>query len=370
MIYRMPKNGSSTSPEPELDVFLAQSTLVFKRWSLLVALLIYLGFTLMDFNRFPVDVYSITVPLRLLVVVFPLVCATYVHWVRPISSTRSYLELNLFVYLSTGLVHIMIFAFASTNVDVKFSELGFVLLVLFGCMMIMMPLIPTAIISVVLLTAMAIVNSLTNLPINEIVFQLVVYAMVMCICLVVNASFHKVLSANYQMIQQFYGDSITDRLTGLKNSRYFVKQTLELINKAKSQHKEISLIIIDIDNFKEMNDKHGHAYGDDCLSNLGGILRQVCKREHDFPCRLAGDEFVIVMFDAKQIEINKVCQDILTDIQLFDLEVSIGSATTNIDETMPPSVIKDKLFERADRALYKAKDNGRNNYFSAADMTA
>jgi diguanylate cyclase len=367
MVSGIPKAIPSPTPESELDVFLAQSTLVFRRWSLLIGLVLYLAFTLMDFFRFAVEIYSVTVPVRMVFVIAPLMFATYVHWFKSISAVQTYLSVSLFVYLSAGLVHILIFSFSQVNADTQFSELGFVVLILFGCMMTMLPIIPTAIVSVVLLIIMVIANSLTNMTAQEIVFQAVVYATIICTCLVVNGSLQRVLTSNYHMIQQFYGDSITDRLTGLKNSRFFVKQILTLINKAKAAHKEVALVIIDIDNFKEMNDKHGHSYGDDCLSNLGGILRQVCTRKYDFPCRLAGDEFTIVMYDAKQSEVNKVCQDILTDIQLFDVEVSIGSAITAIDKDTPPTVIKDALFEKADKALYKAKDNGRNNYFSAVD---
>lgn len=61
----------------------------------------------------------------------------------------------------------------------------------------------------------------------------------------------------------------------------------------------------------------------------------MCNRKYDFPCRLAGDEFTIVMYDATQEDIKKVCQDILTDVQLHDVEVSIGTATTFITDDMP-----------------------------------
>lgn len=69
------------------------------------------------------------------------------------------------------------------------------------------------------------------------------------------------------------------------------------------------------------------------------------------------------MYDAKHQEVMKVCQDILTDIQLYDVEVSIGNATSKSDKSMPAMVIKNKLFELADKALYKAKENGRNVFF-------
>jgi diguanylate cyclase len=360
--------GINQSPDLELDIFIAKSTLVFKKWTFLICLIIYCGFTLLDLVRFPPEVYTTAIPVRVVLVIIPLSIAVFVHWAKPISSTRAYLGLNLVIYLNAGLVHIFVLALARAKIDMQFSELGFVLLILFGCLMTALPLVPTALVSFLLLIVMFLVNSLGDGVALEVGFQVAVYASIVLICLIMNASLKRLLTNNYNVIQQFYGDSITDGLTGLKNNRFFVKQTLHLIQQAKTENKEVSLAIIDVDNFKEINDKYGHAYGDDCLSNLGTILTSVCNRKLDFPCRLAGDEFTIVMYDASQGEIDKVCQDILTDIQLHDVEVSIGTATTMIDVNMPAIIIKDKLFEQADRALYKAKANGRNMFYSAADL--
>lgn len=356
------------SPDAELDIFLAKSTLAFKKWSFLVSLIFYTSFTALDFFRFPPELYSTTILARVLFVVIPLCIAVYVHWTKPISSTRAYISLNTTIYLAAGLVNILVYTLAQKGGVSDFSELGFVLIILFGCLMISLPILHAAMASVFLIVVMFSATALAEGFVTAQVFQISVYIYVAALCLIVHASFQRLLTDNYNMIQQFYGDSITDRLTGLKNNRYFVKQTLQLIQKGKAENKEVSLIIIDIDNFKEINDKYGHAYGDDCLSKLGETLKLVCRREYDFPCRFAGDEFTIVMYDASKQEVMKVCQDILTDIQLYDVEVSIGNATSKIEKSMPAIVIKNKLFEQADNALYRAKENGRNMVFSAADL--
>jgi diguanylate cyclase len=362
------KVDTNSSYNQELDNFLSQSTLVFKKWSLFGCLLIYVMFTVIDYFRFPPETYKITIPLKILFVILPLIVSMYLHWFRDVKSIRAHMKLHLFIYFNVGLLHIMIFAFAKTLLDSHFSELGFVLLILFGCLMMMLPVAPTLIVSAVLLFTMFVVNALSDQNMMELVFRMTIYSLLMCLCLIVNISLHRLLIANHKIIQQLYGDSITDRLTGLKNRRYFVQQTIDLIEKAKAEKKKISLLVIDIDNFKEMNDKHGHSYGDDRLTNLGEILRSVCIREHDFPCRLSGDEFAIVMYDAEQADVSKVCQDLLTDIQLYDMAVSIGTVSTKVDELTSDSLLKDKLFEEADKALYKAKDSGRNTYYSAPDL--
>ncbi len=368
MINETPKRAIHQSPDVELDTFLAKSTLSFKKWSFLVGLVFYSGFTVMDYFRFPVDLYSISIPVRVLFVLIPICVGVYVHWSKPISSTRAFIYLNSTIYLFVGLVNIFVYALESVGSVSGFSELGFVLIILFGCLMVSLPIFQAAIISFALIVIKFFAMTLVEgFDIGHI-FQMGVYIFVSALCLIVHASIQRLLTDNYNMIQQFYGDSITDRLTGLKNNRYFVKQTLHLIQQGKAENKEVSLVIIDIDNFKEINDKYGHAYGDDCLSKLGKTLRSVCRREHDFPCRFAGDEFTIVRYDASKQEVMKVCQDILTDIQLYDVEVSIGNATSKIEKSMPAMVIKNKLFEQADKALYKAKENGRNMVYSAADL--
>lgn len=126
-------------------------------------------------------------------------------------------------------MHILVFALARANIDTQYSELGFVLLILFGCLMAALPLVSTAIVSALLLIIMFLVNSQSDGIVLEVGFQVAVYASVIGMCLIINASLKRLLTDSYNVIQQFYGDSITDGITGLKNNRYFVKQTLLLI---------------------------------------------------------------------------------------------------------------------------------------------
>lgn len=350
-----------------LDEFTAQSTLSFKRWSFSFALIIYLAFTVMDYYRFEPSVHQITILVRSIFVIIPLAVLVYFFWSKEFKSRSTYLGLSLYVYLGAGVVHIFVFALARTY-DVNFSELGFVLLILIGCLMTTMPIKPTAIISAILLAIIMLVYPIVGWTYPAVIFQCFIYACIMAMCLLINKSIVGQLAENYKMIHELYGDSITDRLTGLKNSRYFGKQLLLLIDKARTEFKEVSLIVVDVDNFKDINDRFGHAYGDDCLINLAEVLVKRCDGVHNYAVRLSGDEFAIVMYDAKPEELTQACRDILTDIQLIDLEVSIGTSVSMIEEGENSVEIKDRLFKDADAAMYQAKRRGRNTFVTAPSL--
>jgi diguanylate cyclase (GGDEF)-like protein len=350
-----------------LDEFTAQSTLSIKRWSFTFAFIIYLAFTFIDYYRFEPNVHQITIVVRTIFVVIPLALLAFLFWTKEIKSTRAYLGLSLYAYFSAGVVHVFVFSLARTY-DINLSELGFVLLILFGCLMTTMPIKPAASVSAVLISVIMVVYPMVGWTYAEVIFQCFIYACIMAMCLLINQNIVGQLAENYKMIHQLYGDSITDRLTGLKNSRYFGKQLLSLIDKARAEFKEVSLIVIDVDNFKEINDRFGHAYGDDCLINLAEVLVMRCDGEQNYAVRLSGDEFAIVMYDAKPEELTQACRDILTDIQLIDLEVSIGTSVSLIEEGEDSLEIKEKLFKDADAAMYQAKRKGRNTFVSAPSL--
>lgn len=350
-----------------LDEFTAQSTLHIKRWSFSFACIVYLAFTFIDYYRFEPSFYQITILVRTVFVLIPLTVLVFLFWTKEIKSRRAYLGLSLYVYLGAGLVHIFVFSLARSY-DVNLSELGFVLLILFGCLMTTMPVKPTVIVSAILLAIIMLVYPMVGWSYSEVIFQCFIYACIMAMCLLINSSIISQLAENYQIIHQLYGDSITDRLTGLKNSRYFGKQLLSLIDKARVENKEVSLIIVDVDNFKDINDRFGHAYGDDCLINLAEVLVQRCNSAHSYAVRLSGDEFAIVMYDARPEELTQACRDILTDIQLIDLEVSIGTSVSAINENENAVEIKEQLFKDADAAMYQAKRRGRNTFVTAPSL--
>lgn len=156
-----------------------------------------------------------------------------------------------------------------------------------------------------------------------------------------------------------------DELTGLFNRRFYDQKILAEYRRSKRNLTPLSLIIIDIDHFKVVNDTYGHLAGDQCLVWLSMHLKQSLKRSSDMAFRYGGEEFCVILPDTdekgaialaealrKNIE-HQVCTNKDTEIPLT---ISSGIFTYVQQSDVEP----EQIFSRADKALYEAKHNGRN----------
>ncbi|MCK5011562.1 MAG: GGDEF domain-containing protein, partial [Deltaproteobacteria bacterium] len=155
--------------------------------------------------------------------------------------------------------------------------------------------------------------------------------------------------------------AITDELTGLYNRRAFQKALDKELRRSKRYKKPLSLIMLDIDGFKEINDKFGHQAGDGVLRSLALNLQRAI-REIDFLARYGGDEFAVILpeTEAKQAAVlaerlKKTVKNYTVDAggSLCNITLSIGVAdvSASVDS-------EDDLISRADRVLYISKENG------------
>ncbi len=159
--------------------------------------------------------------------------------------------------------------------------------------------------------------------------------------------------------------SHTDPLTHLYNRRYF-SEIFEFEWKRASRDKtSLTLIICDIDYFKDVNDTHGHIAGDEYLISLGRVLRNKFKRDTDIVARYGGEEFVILLSGLDDTDALQMTESLRRQVSdhkvLFDgatlrTTMSFGVASCSPDAQGTP----DLLLARADRALYRAKEKGRN----------
>jgi len=172
----------------------------------------------------------------------------------------------------------------------------------------------------------------------------------------------KVLKSRKKLTQQ----ANFDRLTDLYSRRYFDKVFEQQFQAAQKNKYPLSLLFIDIDHFKKINDTFGHDKGDEVLRGVAQIIRALCRKE-DVVARYGGEEFVIVFSkmnkeSAVQIAetIRKVVEKKSTEIIGLKITISIGVATEFGNFSRPEELIK-----TADNALYKAKSLGRNCVVSA-----
>jgi diguanylate cyclase (GGDEF)-like protein len=156
----------------------------------------------------------------------------------------------------------------------------------------------------------------------------------------------------------------TDPLTRLKNRRAFFENGAKYLSLARRYRTDLSVILLDIDHFKKINDTYGHLAGDDVLTAVAQTLLSLTRAE-DTVARIGGEEFAILLPDtnrlgtavlAERIRAHIEAEKIVVGDRLVLLTVSIGIASHGTDAT--DSV--DQLLNVADRRLYLAKNNGRN----------
>lgn len=173
---------------------------------------------------------------------------------------------------------------------------------------------------------------------------------------------NKILSKTMQL-------ATFDPLTGVYNRATYLRKFDKLIRKQKN--KTPGLLLVDLDNFKQVNDQFGHVEGDTILIETARILKQVVKN-NGFVVRFGGDEFAVVLYDTTELHMQQIANAILTQIraaryrgkQWSVLSVSLGGAVYHREDT------ETTLFKRADHALYQSKHAGKDQYSSYAEVAA
>jgi diguanylate cyclase (GGDEF)-like protein len=164
-----------------------------------------------------------------------------------------------------------------------------------------------------------------------------------------------------------------DFLTGLLNRRYFIELAKMELLRLKRNSGKLSLIMFDIDYFKQINDTHGHNTGDQVLKRVAHICHETV-REIDIVGRLGGEEFVVLLPQtdkhqafsiAERLRLAIVEQELKTDDgKEVHFTASFGVVTLNSDEIRHEKAIMiDDILIKVDKAMYQAKENGRNNVY-------
>lgn len=169
----------------------------------------------------------------------------------------------------------------------------------------------------------------------------------------------------YQTIQH---QAIYDALTQIPNRRYFNDRFKREVQRNRRSQNPLSLLMADIDNFKNYNDNYGHNKGDEVLSLVAKTIDTTLKRSVDFCARFGGEEFIIVLPDTDKTGAVFIAEQLLERISGLNIDhaysdvkntvsISVGIACKSDEITDHEALIK-----KADEALYKAKANGKNRY--------
>jgi len=170
---------------------------------------------------------------------------------------------------------------------------------------------------------------------------------------------------------------LIDNLTGVNNRRFFDQRLLEETARVKRSGAPMSCLFVDADNFKSINDTHGHQIGDHVLRYIARIIRDQV-RAIDIVARYGGEEFTVILPQSPQSKALEIAERIRHKIANYafsyedvsiNLTASIGISTLLPQQcTGEPEVIARKFVEQADQALYAAKNGGRNRTVCYADL--
>ncbi|AVA21141.1 PleD family two-component system response regulator [Rhizobium sp. CB3171] len=165
--------------------------------------------------------------------------------------------------------------------------------------------------------------------------------------------------------------AVTDALTGLNNRRYLDNHLKILFNRSLTRGRPLSVLITDIDRFKQVNDTYGHDAGDEVLKEFAARIRSTV-RGADLACRYGGEEFVVVMPDTSPEVAAAVAERLRAAVETTPVTLRETGAVLNVTASFGISSrletveSPEQLMKQADRALYEAKNAGRNRVVAAA----
>jgi len=170
------------------------------------------------------------------------------------------------------------------------------------------------------------------------------------------------LKANYEISLSM---ALTDALTGLYNRRYMEVHLQKLLQKNENQKKDLCVLLLDIDRFKEVNDTHGHSVGDEILRNFAFRLKDNL-RSFDLVARLGGEEFVAILPDTTVEMAHFVAERLRRSIAERPFKCNVPDGALTITTSVGGAIIQSgdhtviEVLDRADKALYEAKNLGRD----------
>jgi diguanylate cyclase (GGDEF)-like protein len=179
------------------------------------------------------------------------------------------------------------------------------------------------------------------------------------------------LDENRRLEDELRALTVTDSLTGLRNRRHFDTVCAAEWERARRTHTPLAALFIDIDFFKSYNDQHGHGAGDACIALVGKAIDQSLQRPADLAARYGGDEFVVLLPDTDLDGALDVARRVTAAVDALNIPHSgsrLGRVTLSIgvaQQVPGASQMPQEMLQRADAALYAAKEAGRNRVVPA-----
>jgi diguanylate cyclase (GGDEF)-like protein len=174
-------------------------------------------------------------------------------------------------------------------------------------------------------------------------------------------------AVDVRRIAQLEREIITDPLTGAFNRRFLHKRLAEEVSKARRYHLDLAVLMLDLDNFKQLNDLNGHQVGDQLLIQIHNLMRDEL-RDSDVLARFGGEEFLVIAPNTKPTDANLLAERLRVSVEKYRpapenpmLRVTISIGVASFDKNI---VDQESLIRIADKNLYLAKERGRNQVAS------
>jgi diguanylate cyclase (GGDEF)-like protein len=178
------------------------------------------------------------------------------------------------------------------------------------------------------------------------------------------AAFVAIAVRNMGLFQATRDTSVRDSLTGCFRRGHALEVLDRELRRVRRSGRPLSILMFDIDHFKQVNDKFGHLRGDELLQRVGAQLTRVL-RATDVPCRYGGDEFLVILPETPLLGAQQVAETLRREVAALsgDSDMSAGTPITisvGVAAAVPGELDVVAVIERADTALYRAKRQGRN----------
>lgn len=156
-----------------------------------------------------------------------------------------------------------------------------------------------------------------------------------------------------------------DALSGVRNRAYFDKKILAEMKRSRREQRPLALVMLDIDHFKQINDRHGHLAGDAVIRGVAQRIQALLKRSSDHVCRYGGEEFALILPNTDAEGVVALAEQIRQAIADTPFETEIGELAVQISAgcyavVAESGMVSTDYIQAADRALYQAKQQGRN----------
>lgn len=342
----------------------------FRKWSLNLAGIYVVISIIFDYWRFPHEALSEIYLTRFLFMVIPIATLLFFFYYQKKLNLKRQLtdHIAFLTVVLIGIGHAEILAIAE-HYGLFFPKIGITIILIYAGLLLALPFRLAILSSIIIILYSCYTYTKLGIEFNDVLSYFAFYCMYSSCCILISMASLMILKSNHELIKNTTILATTDVLTGLFNRRYFYTESEKISKQSNRETKSLALLLVDLDNFKSVNDILGHKYGDSVLKDISKIIADNCRRPFDMAARFGGDEFVIIIYDTQMEHVHEVCKNLIKGVDEISMQlmqkneklklgISIGVAENQKHESHSISL----LLEVADKALYDIKKGGKNNY--------